>query len=222
MKSKIIITILGLSLLTSLYAKDSGFYIGGLIGKSKTKDYGVEYDSPTGITNGYTQTVRNVDSTYGALVGYDLYFDKFLVGLELDINKKNSEEKAVAQEGGAGAWFYRSKIDKVSSLKLRLGYLANDNNLIYLSYGRAKADITGKMYGVNNITLLGEFNSNVYGDQYSMGMEHFFENNLSLQFDVKRINYDQIVFYADDGASYRKEYQHLRERAFTLALKYKF
>ncbi|MGB5866522.1 MAG: hypothetical protein WBG69_01500, partial [Arcobacteraceae bacterium] len=82
--------ILGLSLITSLYANESGFYVGGTVGSTKTKDSGVEYDRTTGTTNGYVQNISSNDLTYGALLGYDFYFDKFLVGLEFDMNKVNS------------------------------------------------------------------------------------------------------------------------------------
>ena len=215
-------SVLGLSLLSSLYAKESGFYVGASIGASQTKDYGVEYDRGTGLKNGYTQTVKNDDLTYGALVGYDLYFDKFLLGLELDVNKKNTEERTSKQVGGVGAWYYRSKVNKVSSLKLRLGYLADDKNLLYISYGRAKADIVGKMYNQTNTTQLGEYNNDLYGNQYSVGIEHFYESNLSLQIDFKTINYKGFSYNASEGVSHRREYHDLSEKALSLAIKYKF
>ncbi len=222
MKNKIIIPMLGLSLITSLYAKDSGFYVGGTVGSTKTQDSGVEYDRPTGATNGYLQNISSNDLTYGALLGYDFYFDNFLVGLEFDMNKINSKEKETLQTGGANGWFYNAKVNNSASLRLRLGYLADSNDLLYVSYGRAKANITGKMYNETHATLLKEFDKDVYGDQFSIGLEHFYENNLSLQIDLKNVNYDQFDYNVDQGATQRNEKHDLSARSISLAIKYKF
>lgn len=218
MKNKIILFVLGLSLATSLCAKDSGFYIGGLIGKSKTKDYGKETFTATGIDSGYSQSIEEIDLIYGGLLGYDQYFDNFLIGLEFDGYKVNSDEKRDIQAGGANPWHYTSEINKVTSLKLRLGYLLNEENLFYISLGKAKADITRKMYNTNGTTLLKELNDSVDGNLYGLGLEHFLENNLSIQIDFRYIKYDEVSFIVED----KTEYEDLTEKAFTLSFKYKF
>jgi len=218
MKNKIILLVLGLSLTTSLYAKDSGFYIGGLIGKSKAIDSGKETITATNIENGYSQRIEKIDLIYGGLIGYDQYFDKFLIGLEFDGYKVDSDEKRNIQAGGANPWQYTSEINKVASLKLRLGYLINEENLLYISLGKSKADITRKMYNTNGITLLNELNNSVNGNLYGLGLEHFLENNLSIQIDFRYIKYDQVSFTALD----KTEYQDLTEKALTLSFKYKF
>ncbi|AXX87574.1 porin family protein [Malaciobacter marinus] len=218
MKNKIILFVLGFSLTASLYAKDSGFYIGGLIGKSKTKDYGKETFTATNIDSGYSQSIEEIDLIYGGLLGYDHYFDNFLIGLEFDGYKVDSDEKRDIQAGGANPWHYTSEINKVTSLKLRLGYLINEENLFYISIGKAKADITRKMYNTNGTTLLKELNDNVDGNLYGLGLEHFLENNLSIQIDFRYIKYDEVSFIVED----KTEYEDLTEKAFTLSFKYKF
>lgn len=218
MKNKIILLVLGLSLTTSLYAKDSGFYIGGLIGKSKTIDSGKETFTATNIDSGYSQSIEKIDLIYGGVLGYDQYFDNFLIGLEFDGYKVDSDEKKDIQAGGANPWQYTSEINKVASLKLRLGYLINEENLFYISLGKAKADITRKMYGTNGITLLKELNDSVDGNLYGLGLEHFLQNNLSIQIDFRYIEYDQVSFIVQD----KTEYEDLTEKALTLSFKYKF
>lgn len=218
MKNKIILLLLGLSFITSLYAKDSGFYVGGLIGRSITKDSGKEAFTATNINSGYSQNIKNVDLVYGGLLGYDQYFDNLLVGLEVGGYKVDSDEKIDTQAGGAFPWKYKSKINKVTSLKVRLGYLINEENLFYVSFGKAKADITRKIYDTNGTTLLRKLDGSVDGKLYGLGVEHFLENNLSIQVDLTRIEYDQEVFRVQD----KTEYQDLSENTLTLSFKYKF
>ncbi len=74
------------------------------------------------------------------------------------------------------------------------------------------------MYNTNGTTLLKELNDNVDGNLYGLGLEHFLENNLSIQIDFRYIKYDEVSFIVED----KTEYEDLTEKAFTLSFKYKF
>jgi outer membrane immunogenic protein len=127
----------------------TGFYVGLNAGASFSESNRVYAANPAGlvlaninagVAPAFLSTSSNVGFIGGGQLGYNMQLaDKFIVGLETDIQGLTNSNTTVAQTWGANAFTVSRGIDYLGTVRGRVGFLFTPTLLVYgtggLAYG---------------------------------------------------------------------------------------
>lgn len=193
---------------TAVSASDwTGFYLGGNVGGVWTRSDGTFNPLPTPTAFGANRITNSLDSSSVA-IGLHGGFNwqcapSFMVGIEGDFTWTNAH-KAVSQ-----SWTYSStttpiggsnttisaKLESLSSIRVRLGYLVTPQLLAYVTGGRAWGRVhraASDTNGTNYATAV-DFSRTLEGYAAGGGLEWRFASHWTLR--------GEYLFYRLDGAS---------------------
>lgn len=80
--------------------------------------------------------------TGGAFAGYDMQFDRHVVGMVVDFDYLNMEDDYTSFVGKGDRYDYSYEVDWAATARLRAGAMFSDNTLLYVTGGGAISDIS--------------------------------------------------------------------------------
>jgi outer membrane immunogenic protein len=180
----------------------SGPYLGAYAGYAWAEDKGEGYDQFDGLKNGWTVKTRPRSSQYGVLGGYNWTLgDNLLLGVEADYeDRANSrdhdyfaEEGAIDRDYGASTEF-----ESAGSLRGRIGYVVNDQALIYATAGYAVASVKRTWHDYYESPSLHESHSDRQeGWTAGIGAEFLVTQTVSARLEYRHSDYGTENVAAD-------------------------
>lgn len=131
----------------SIFAEQNfdGIYLGAYTGFVQSDDKGTEYDQFSPAKSGWSNNPKPEGFNYGLNVGYNkLLINNVVIGIEADYEGRgNDQDKANHEQFGTPSpnYFVKTKISQAASLRARLGYSFDNNLLIYITGGYARAKV---------------------------------------------------------------------------------
>jgi len=219
---KKIITLLMLLLTNSVYAADktgwTGFYAGGSLGVSN-------FNNSFAVGN----PLENFDQskTKGAIgldVGYNLQFNKWVMGVELNYLNLLNNDYANSTATTISNRTRNSKIDNILTLTPKIGY-ALDNWMIYGKAGYARGDFKQYNFNTEALVLTSSASKALDGRTAGFGMNYKISNNFTAGLDYSYIKFSNSKIILTPVPPYTTNNLHNLEsdiNLFLLSLNYHF
>jgi len=176
----------------------SGFYA-GIFGGVTNGPFDYSF-VPTGLPSMLDISVNSGGLIGGGLIGYDVQFDKFVLGVAADLAATNHRAEVTvdvpAVPFSANA---TSRLTHLGTVRARAGY-AFDNLLAYVhggvAYGRTETEIV-----VGGVPLPGLQNNDRWGYTVGAGVEFAVTENVSLQTEYSWTDLGTENVYSDPGGT---------------------
>ena len=193
----------------------TGYYLGGQVGYSSTKDYIHDSSMVTGNSD-YNDHFTLRGLTGGIFTGYNFQHDMWLFGVEAD-----GELSGI--DGDNSAWRFgtdmTAKITSQGSLRGRLGYVY-DTSLFYITGGVAVGQIktdyydTGSRHDSNENTKTGW--------TLGGGFEHAFTPKWTVRFEYRYTDFGRITDSTITTDPGWLEHNDLTDHTVRVGIAYKF
>ena len=217
----------------SVYAADSkdwtGFnFYGGVGFNSLEKDYSlVGGSNDDDNTHAFAGTQSKSKGTGKLGLGYDAKInDNLVVGVFADVNLGSiTNHTSKNWDNGNYTLNTSTKVKDAYSVGAKIGYLASDNDLIFVSGGASsakfKTDYT--VEGSSMDDALMSSNKSKTGLFLGLGLEHKVNDHLSVVGDYRVTDYGNVTLeqYADNGNMTQFQKSGLKTKNLSLNLKYK-
>lgn len=194
----------------------TGFYVGGQVG------WVGSLASVSGRNDVTTFSgSQNLNSILaGGFAGYDHQIGLVVVGVESDANARIGKKTTV----GSFAWYYTGETWKSesawdASLRLRLGFLATSQTLVYATGGVAWASYNLRL--TDSQGLLAESKVRT-GWTIGGGLQQALTKNISLRAEYRHSDYGSKSGTYDSGKGIQAYKSKLRDNRVTVGLAYKF
>ena len=166
----------------------TGPYIGAVAGGTcmdTDTTYTIDYIDPGDTDSTSDPTLNGCGFSGGLVAGFNYQFGSAVVGIEGDIvwGGKTGELTYIDSVGGIMGESY--SISWMSSMRARLGYLMNNDTLLYITGGPAwmKGNLRDKISGQN-------FTRTHFGYTVGGGLEHAFTENIHLRAEYLYANFN--------------------------------
>jgi outer membrane immunogenic protein len=150
---------------------------------------------------------REASLTAGGQIGYNYQIDRFVVGLEADLNWLNSKDStSLATTAFPGVARFSTRLDWLGTLRVRAG-ITTSPTLWYLTGGLAagRVDDRWNVANVNVFTSKGTRTGWTAGG----GVEHKFAPNLSGKIEALYVDLGhKAVTNNPFGSPYRSDFKH--------------
>jgi outer membrane immunogenic protein len=177
-----------------------GFYVGvnagGGFGTNAARETGLPNTGPLALlaSRDFTLDHRAGGFVAGGQVGYNMQFDRWVLGIETDIDGANISGfsqitgTGVAQRNGVFAAptnFVRSssKVDYIGTVRARVGGLVTDDLLLYATGGLAYGQVThsGQFHYATPVDYVVNDSSTQVGWTVGAGLEYMFAQQWSVK-----------------------------------------
>ena len=197
-----------------------GPYIGASAGYVDTKDNGARPIFPQ-----WTNDISLNGSTVAIYTGYNWQFaEKKVLGIEVSYSDRNnfSGSDYLKNRGVIDDYYaLETNINRVVTLTARLGRLFNDSqSMLYMIAGLSKADVERIWLDDPNDPTLDHHSHTQTGWTAGIGVEHAFNDNLSIKGEYKYTDYGDETMDVDLWGEIWK--QELSEKSLSLGLSYRF
>lgn len=166
----------------------SGFYLGGLA-SAASGTYG---DSMSEFAD-FAGSGSWQGKGYGIVAGYNFQRNSIVYGAEITYSEASVAGVAFCSNPAFGC---RGKIDSIATVRGRMGYLLNDQSMVFTSLGLAKADIYYSTERIFDGTEAGETLSN-NGVMVGLGYEQAFTPEITVRASVNRYEFASEVYEMD-------------------------
>jgi outer membrane immunogenic protein len=186
----------GHSLWDSYYG---GFNVGFGFGDAKTTTAGDNLLGSLILTSPITKNVATDGVVAGGQIGVNTRFDRFVYGVELDVDFATMGGDETVSSGAASFKIDRT-INVLSTLRGRVGYLVNPTTLVYGTGGLAVAQadfnvaFTGAAPGITSES------TTLRGYAFGAGFEHLFTSRTSFKADFLHVDLGQRAIPVSNGA----------------------
>ncbi len=203
--------------------KFEGFYGGVAIGYSDSKDHGkeIEFFGPSSVKQDNELSGSSVVIDFG----YNKVIDNsFVAGLTASYEKNNVSDRVYQYDSAdssidTSCCTVKSKLKDSIYLGVKLGKIFFEDNLVYLSAGRAFKHLERNF---DDTTISESHRDSVWqnGWYYGVGAEKYFSDKLSLVLDYKRIDLAERTYYGFQ--SWGLEKHDYKENNFKIGINYHF
>ena len=181
----------------------TGFYLGAFagLGIAETKATDIE-DTDFGL--GVTETLTQDGAILGATIGYNMRYDNWVFGPEIEFGYSDNDELKFVEDDSA----ILTEYGFYSVLGGRLGY-ASDRALIYAKAGLAIADINSRAGDFDGDSDTGpdgfDGGASAFGDEIRYGfaigggLEYAISNSVSLKAEYLYMDFGQETLNGTDG-----------------------
>lgn len=174
-----------------------GLYVGGIFSRAFDGPSSTLFDDHIGgdppLSSGSSSS-----STYGAQAGYNIQFDRYVLGIEGDWSWGNSkDETAILDDGGPGIDSASAMLKSFGSVRGRAGIVVFDNVLVFgtAGVGLGKAD-----YGFRDADAIAgtaRFTSRDTALVFGGGVDLLLGYNFVLSAEYLRYDFNDDVFEAN-------------------------
>jgi opacity protein-like surface antigen len=190
---RIVVSAMLLFFSSSINAKDSlsGFYIGGAVGYSMGDDGGGWCNS-SNVCGTYKLDTYPQGASVGIFSGFNYLRNNLLIGLEIDIDRRDQRDTTFETYRGAPRTNlpFKTDVKKSRSLIAKFGYTFNDKlSAVYALAGPAQGKIKRNTYSAL-------IHDNVWqtGWKVGVGIEHLFSKNLGLKANITHSDLGKRTF----------------------------
>ena len=202
MNKKLLISLLLLS--SNIWAGSfEGNYFGVDLSYMEADDIGKEYDLD-GTWNLWKQDIKPKGAGLGLNIGHNwIINNQYLVGLEFNYKKYFARDRVNQYAvddgrictGNPVQCRFDSKVNQSASLIGKLGYLLNDNAVIYGLGGYTTIDLERRIYDGWDQQRWIQHNKWQDGWTLGIGGEYIFKDNLSLKAEYRYTDLGKYNFY---------------------------
>ncbi len=153
-------------------------------------------------------TPTRADFTGGILAGYNWQFSRYVLGLEGDLSGITGKHTSAIPSGAVGGVSATTKMDWMSTVRGRVGYLIDDATLVYVTGGAAFTRFSDSWTA--NAFPLFTFTSNYSrtGGVYGGGVERMFAPHWTARLEALHADFGTHAGTVFIGQPYRARFEH--------------
>lgn len=197
-----------------------GLYAGGQVGYASVKDEGVEFFA--GSRDGYTESSTIDSYSFGLHVGYSVRPQEALVvAAEAEYNRNEGKAESFQRNNGVvdPAYPITSQLDATFALRGKVGFLLNEQSLLFATAGLASARYSRGWYDVPKDTSNDDWQE---GLVVGVGYEYACSARLNGVVEYRYADYgDETVDSVAYGPSYSQN-MSLKSNGLVMGLSYRF
>jgi outer membrane immunogenic protein len=163
---------------------------------------------PTGPNNTFW-TPKQTDFTGGVLAGYNWQVSRYVLGLEADLNGVTGKHTASIPSAALGGVFASTKMDWMSTVRARAGFLIDDATLLYATGGVAFTHFSDSWGAVAFPTFqFPPSSQSRAAGVFGGGVEHIFAPHWTARVEALHADFGTYTATVVNGQTYRTKFEH--------------